>query len=509
MKRSRTRNALMTVAASLLSEAVALVCGLILPSLILRNFGSAYNAITQSISQFISYISLMKAGIGGATAAILYKPVAEGNTIEISRILSSMEKFMRKISLIFVGFVLVLAVVYPTFIVKDFDWFFTSSLIVIISLSTFAQYYFGFTYQTLLSVDQKDYIISYLDIITIILNTLVSVILIKNDFSLHIVKLGSSLVHIITPIFLYIYCHKKYHLVKVEGSEDIIPQKWDAAAHEVASFVNNNTDLVILTLFGNLLEISVYTVYHYVIANLKKIVTRFTVGFSAAFGDMYARNEIDLMHENLGIFELIIYSFTSILYSVTLSMMIPFVMLYTKGVTDVNYNRPLFSLLLILGGVFNCFRVPYRAITIVAGHYKQTRNGAILECVINIVVSVIGVIMYGLIGVALGSLCAMVFRTVQYVVYLSNNIMYRDVKYFLRHALLCFGIMAIVYYVSQLYIPSSIDSWFSWVVYASITTIIAIALTLGTDYIFYRHDMINLFNKLKRNILKKTSHGEN
>ena len=51
MKRSRTRNALMTVAASLLSEAVALVCGLILPSLILRNFGAAYNAITQSISQ--------------------------------------------------------------------------------------------------------------------------------------------------------------------------------------------------------------------------------------------------------------------------------------------------------------------------------------------------------------------------------------------------------------------------------------------------------------------------
>lgn len=503
MKRSRTKNALLTVATSLISEGVALACGLVLPSLILRNFGSAYNAITQSISQFISYISLMKAGIGGATAAILYKPVAENNTYEISRILSSMEKFMRKISMIFVGFVIVLAIVYPTFLVRDFDWFFTASLIVIISLSTFAQYYFGFTYQTLLSVDQKDYIVSILDIITIILNTLVSVILIKNDFSLHIVKLGSSLVHIITPIFLYIYCHKKYHLVKVDADEDLIPQKWDAAAHEVASFVNNNTDIVILTMFGNLLEISVYTVYHYVIANLKKIVTRFTVGFSAAFGDMYARNEIDLMHENLSIFELIIYSFTSVLYSVTLSMMIPFVLLYTKGVHDVNYSRPFFSLLLILGGVFNCFRVPYRAITIVAGHYKQTRNGAIMECIINIVISVIGVIMYGLIGVALGSLCAMIFRTLQYVIYLSKNIMYRDVKYFVKHALLCFTIMAVVYYISQLYMPSEIASWYYWVLYASITTLIAIALTLATNFIFYRQDMINLIGKLKRNLLKR------
>ncbi len=496
---------MLTVATSLASEGVALACGLVLPKMILSNFGSAYNAITQSISQFISYISLMKAGIGGATGAMLYKPVAEGNTQEISEILASMEKFMRKISLIFVLFVLGLAIIYPTFIVKEFDWWWTASLTVIISLSTFAQYYFGFTYQTLISVDQKDYLINILDIFTTILNTIVAVILIKNNCSIHVVKLGSSLVNVITPVFLYVYCHKKYHLVKVKNVTDKIPQKWDAAAHEVASFVNNNTDIVILTLFGNLLEVSVYTVYHYVIANLKKIVTRFTVGFSAAFGDMYAKNEIDLMHENLGIFELIIYSFTSILYSVTLSMMIPFVMIYTKGVTDVNYNRPLFSFLLILGGVFNCFRVPYRAITIVAGHYKQTRNGALMEAAINIIVSIIGVIQFGLIGVALGTLCAMIFRTLQYVVYLSKNIMYRDVKYFIRHALLCFAIMAVVYFVSQLYMPASMDGWMTWVIYATITTLIAIVLTLGTDYLFYKHDMINLFSKVLRNLKKKTA----
>ena len=503
MKKSRTKNALLTVATSLIGEGVALACGLVLPKLILSNFGSAYNGITQSISQFISYISLMKAGIGGAAGALLYKPVAEGNTQEISEVLASMEKFMRKIAVIFVLFVIGLAIVYPTFIVKDFDWWFTASLIVIISLSTFAQYYFGFTYQILISVDQKDYIINILDIVTVILNTIVSVILINNNCSLHMVKLGSSLVNVITPVFLYVYCHKAYHLVKVKNVSDKIPQKWDAAAHEVASFVNNNTDLVILTLFGNLLEISVYTVYHYVISNLKKIVTRCTVGFSAAFGDMYAKNEIELMHENLGIFELIIYSFTSVMYSVTLSMMIPFVMIYTKGVTDVNYNRPLFSFLLILGGVFNCFRVPYRAITIVAGHYKQTRNGAILEAIINITVSVIGVICFGLVGVAMGTLCAMAFRTIQYVLYLSENIMYRDVKYFIRHALLCFGIMAVVYFVSQLYLPSNIDNWTSWILYAFITTMIAIILTLGTDFLLYKHDMINLYTKVKRNLFKK------
>ena len=124
MARSRTKRVALTVGTSLLSEGVALVCGLVLPKMILSNFGSAYNAISQSISQFISYISLMKAGIGGATAVALYKPLAEKDTKEISEVLASTEKFMRKISYIFLIFVCALSIFYPLVLVRDYDWFF-------------------------------------------------------------------------------------------------------------------------------------------------------------------------------------------------------------------------------------------------------------------------------------------------------------------------------------------------------------------------------------------------
>ena len=252
----------------------------------------------------------------------------------------------------------------------------------------------------------------------------------------------------------------------------------------------------------------VYTVYHYVIANLKKIVTKFTVGFGAAIGDMYARNQIDAMHKNLGIFELLIYSFTSILYSVALVMMIPFVSVYTKGVDDVNYIRSVFSLVLILGGVFNCFRVPYRAITIAAGHYRQTRNGAIMEAVINIVVSVLGVIAFGLVGVALGTLCAMVFRTLQYVFYLSDNIMYRKVSFFVKHATICLGIIASVWLISRLYMPPLFDNWPMWIKYSIINTVLAVVLTMGTNYIFYKEDLFNFIAKIRNLFLRRKKAAE-
>jgi len=509
MKKSRTQRAFLNVASSILSEFISLVCGLVLPRLILSNYGSAYNGITQSITQFISYISLMKAGIGGATAVALYKPLAEKDNRKISEVLAATEAFMRKIALLFAVFVVVFACVYPLLVSDEFGWLFTFSLVLIVSISTFGQYYFGFTYQMLLSADQKDYITTILNIITTIVNTFLSVILIRNNFSIHIVKLGSSLAHLITPLSLYFYVRKKYNIIKgIKPNEDVIPQRWDATAHEVASFINNNTDVVLLTFFTNLSEISVYTVYHYVISNLKKIVTQVTVGFGAAFGDMYARNEIDLMHQNLSIFELIIYSFTSVLYSVALVMILPFVSIYTKGVTDIEYIRPLFALVTVLASIFNCFRIPYRVIVINVGHYKQTKNGAIMEAVINIVVSILGSIFFGLIGVALGTLCAMIFRTLQYAIYLSKNIMYRDIKYFIRHVSLTFAIIVAVYAISRLYIPQQMTNWFIWVLYASITTVIAIVLTVGTDYLLYKDDMFRLIDKLKRNFLRKKNKNE-
>ena len=504
MKKSRTQRAFFNVATSITAELVSLACGLILPRLILTNYGSAYNGITQSISQFISYISLMKAGIGGATAVALYKPLAENDNQKISEVLAATEEFMRKIAILFAVFVVIFACAYPLLVSEEFGWLFTASLVLIISISTFGQYYFGFTYQMLLSADQKDYITTCLNIITTIVNTILSVILIRGNHSIHVIKLGSSIAHLITPLSLYFYVRKKYKLIKgVKPNKDLIPQRWDATAHEVASFINNNTDVVLLTLFTNMSEISVYTVYHYVISNLKKIVTQATVGFGAAFGDMYARDEIDLMHQNLGIFELIIYSFTSVLYSVAFVMILPFVIIYTKGVTDIEYVRPYFALVTILASIFNCFRIPYRVIVINVGHYKQTKNGAIFEAVLNIVVSVICSIRFGLIGVAIGTLCAMVFRTLQYAVYLSQNIMYRDIKYFIKHVLLTFVIFVSVYLISKLYIPVVISGWFSWVFYAAVTTVIAIILTVGTDYLFYKEDLFNLIGKLKNNLLRK------
>ena len=86
-----------------------------------------------------------------------------------------------------------------------YDFAFTAFLIVAISISSFAQYFFGIVNQLLLTADQKVYICNISQSITLIINIIFSILLIKIGSSIQIVKLVSSLVFFgKTNIFVYL-----------------------------------------------------------------------------------------------------------------------------------------------------------------------------------------------------------------------------------------------------------------------------------------------------------------
>ena len=503
MAKSRTEKIATNITFHIAMELIKLICGLVLPRLILSNYGSAYNGIVQSVSQFISVIAIMKMGIAGATRVALFKPLANKDYDEISEVLASTEMFMRKIALIFLVFVFVFACIYPIWISTEFDWLFSFSLVLIISISTFAEYYFGFTYEALLNADQRDYIYNILSIVTIILNTIVSVVLINANCSIHVVKLGSAFANVVTPIGLYIYCHKHYQIKKIKHPKmSKIPDRWQAFAHEIASFVNDNTDIMILTVFTNLLEVSVYTVYHYVTSNLKKIITSFTSSFGAAFGDMYAKGEMDLMNTNLRIYELIVYSFVSVIYSTTMVMIIPFVLVYTKGVNDVSYYRLGFAIVATLAGAFDCFRYPYKQIITNTGFFRQTKPFAIAEACMNLIISILTVRKFGLIGVSVGTLITMMFGAIAYSTYVCLKIVKRNPVHTYIHIGITLLTVFVVYRISLLYM-GNISNYIEWLIYAVITGIISLIITVIVDFVLYREDFMKTLDKIFKVLLKK------
>lgn len=153
----RSKKALINSISSLLSQLVTIICGFVLPRLILSQFGSSYNGITSSITQFLNCVILLRAGVGGVTRAALYKPLADGDNNQISGIVNATQQFMKKVSAIFSILLLAFAIVYPLMVLDEFDYWFSFSLVIILGISTVAQNYFGITYQMLIQADQRQY----------------------------------------------------------------------------------------------------------------------------------------------------------------------------------------------------------------------------------------------------------------------------------------------------------------------------------------------------------------
>lgn len=499
----RSKRAALNSIFAIISEVVSVICGFILPRLILSTFGSKYNGITSSITQFLSYVVLLRAGIGGVTRAALYKPLAEQDSVKLSGIVNATQAFMRKVSLIYLVCAGVFALVYPFFVSDEFNWLFSFSLVLILSISFFAQNYFGITYSLVIEADQRGYIYSILTIVTTILNTVVASCLILMGASIHVVKFGSAIVFAANPIFLSFYTKKRYRIDKSIPKDNIaIRQRWDAFAQQFAAFINNNTDVVILTLASNLSEVSVYTIYHMVIKGLNGFQNAIVNSFEPAFGDLLAREEKEKLDDGFKTCEFVCFSIATFIWICAGMLILSFVMVYTRGITDVSYYRPVFAVLACVSAYFNCTRMPYVMIVSAIGHFRQIRTGAIITPIINIVLSAVLVPRYGVDGVMVGTIASMIFMNCQYSIYASKYILHRSMKYVLRNFLVS-GIEISLCVLLYIVIPlPSINNYFAFFANAFIYAIAVLAVIVLVSFLFCRNELLATL-RMAKNIVRR------
>lgn len=500
----RSKKAILNIITSLLLQVVVLICGFIVPKLIITKFGSNVNGLVSSITQFLAYITLLEAGFGPVVKAALYRPIANKDKKQIGNILKASEKFFRTIALIFIVYLIILSVVYPVIVSSQFAYMYTLSLVLIISISTLAEYYFGMTYKLYLQAEQKTYITSIIQMVSYILNTLAIIVLVKCNASIHVVKLVSSIIFVLRPVTQNIYVRKKYNINLKDADKDYqLKQKWDGLAQHIAAVVHNNTDITILTIFTKIAEVSVYSVYYLVVKGINSIIQAFTGGIDASFGDMIVKGEQEQLNKSFKTYELFYYTITTIAYICTVILIIPFVEVYTFGITDANYIRPVFATLLVLSEFVWAIRLPYSSITLAAGHFKETRKGAWVEAISNITISLIFVWKYGIVGVAIGTLVAMLIRTVEFVYHTNKYILERKQS----ESTIRFGIIAIqlivVALLSKLLPTYEFTNYLIWIKYACMVLILTLIVVLPINLIVYKKDVKDLLDIIKRNVFRK------
>lgn len=481
---------LINTISNVLLQFFSILNGFIIPKIILINFGSNINGLVSSINQFLGYISLLEGGVTSVITIRLYKALSKNNNKEVSSIIKTADSIYKKISIFFLLYSLVIALINPLIFKTDNSFAFVFFLILILAINLFMQYAFSLTWKTLLCADKKIYIVSITQIIIIIVNIIFGIFSVTVYKSIHLFKFLTSLMFFIQPIIFGIYIKRNYNLNKdVPFDKKLQNDRWDAFMINIASILRFGTDTTILTFFTNFSIVSVYSVYFLVITGLRSVVFSISNAINPSISQLLLSDDKSKFEKNFSVYEYINFSVIYFLFSISFLLITPFVLIYTKNITDASYNQPILGMFLILSEVFNLVKLPFLNMAYADNRFKEISKCSFMEAFVNIVLSIILVLIYGLNGVAFATIVSTIFSLIYIIKLASKKILLRNQNLFYKKFFV-FAFMGIIGIIISKYLfPLESLEILNWCKSGFIYLFIFGILWLLCSFIYFRKEI--------------------
>jgi len=510
----KTKLAMKNAITSLLLQVAVAISGIIVPHFFTAVYGSPVNGMVSSISQFITYMGLVEAGVSAASIVALYKPLAENDTGAINGIIAAAKKFYIRSGLIFAALAAVLVIVYPYVIRGEItDISFIRTMIVILSVNGLVDYFILGKYRVLLVADQKSYVISIAQIAGTIVVTVVSVLLIEMNCSAILVKGTVAVVYVLRSLAVVWYTRKHYPALdlKAEPNEKAISQRWSALLHQVVGMICNNTDIILLTLLlttGALSEVSVYSIYSLVGFALINIFTALSNGITASFGQVMASGNDEALRKGFSVFEYFSFILIFAAYVCMAALLYPFITLYSTGFPDAAiYTRWGLVALFTACGLLQSIRIPGLTMIVAAGHFKQTQGRAIAEAVINLVVSIVLIWPLGIYGVLIGTCASYAYRSLDVIFYNASRFLKGTLKRTFLRLIRNAATAALLIWLGITFIPTDMGGWIQWVLWALVFAVVSVVVIGLVNILFERDEFREMMKRIKGIIRERRQNG--
>ena len=474
---------------SLLGQLITIALGLVLPRFWIVSYGSEVNGLISSLNQFLVYLSLFEAGVGAATMQALYKPVAQDNWDDINGVMSATHGYYKKTGRWYLIGLVTLSLLYPILVDSSLSYPTILGAVFFSGIGNVVSFYLHGKYSYLLSADGREYITRISGTVVYIANSLLKIVLISLKANIVVILAANFAVQCVQVVFLLWYVRKHYPQIRLDAPPNqlALSQKSFALIHQISGLIFHNTDVLILTIFCDLRVVSVYSLFKMITSEMDVLVQipmrsiRFIMGQTYQTDKERYIRRVDILESY---YSALVYG----LYSVMLYLLIPFVRLYTEGVTDINYVDPWLALLFVLCSLLDRSRLLTLNTIEYAGHYRQTLPQTIIESAINLVVSLIGVWLLGIYGVLLGTVAALAYRTNDIILYANRKLLGRSAwKTYLIYLLDvgCFLLTQVL--LLWVFGNVEIDSYLTFILVGLGTTCMALLITVSGQTLLMPH----------------------
>lgn len=431
MQKSKIKYTFYNLITSLLGTVITVALGLVIPRLVLVNYGSDTNGMVNSINQFIVYLSLFEAGIGSTALQALYHPVACNDKKSINGILSALNKNYNKIGILYLIVLLGMSFIYPLIVIRDsvaINYITAFGCVLFSGLGNVILFFVQGKYRILLNAEGKSYLMTNLQTIVTILISISKIILINRGFGIFYVIFITFSFNLIQVFYIYYIIKKDYKWIdlSVRPSKMALSQKGYVFIQQIAWMVFQNTDIMLITIFCGLKAVSVYSIYKLVMTNVATLLSIPIDASNFAMGQLYS-TDLKKYKKFIDLIEVYYSALYFPIWAAVFCLVLPFIKLYTAGVTDIQYLDPLLPILFVSIELLMLMRKPMINTITYAGHFKSTTPQTIIEMSIQIVVSIVGTMIWGIYGVLIGTIMALFYRFFDVVFYSNHRLLNRNV----------------------------------------------------------------------------------
>ncbi|MEK0313685.1 hypothetical protein [Cohnella sp. 56] len=492
---------LINTISSVLMQLVTLVIGFVLPRLYLSEYGSEVNGIINSITQFIMYLTLVEAGLSSAIISSLYYPLSQGNNQKLSEILLVAKKFYIKTGYAFTGLLAVMAFLYPLLVSHvNLSYLEIVLLVCILGSNISFEFFFLSRYKALLTADQKYYVVANTAILFNILGFVIVVISINLSYSVIVVRAIWGIFGILRVIFINFYVKKKYKFVEYSLNTDknTLNARWDAMILQLLGLAQTSFPILMITIVLNDLKlVSVYSIYNMVALSIVSVLAAITNGFANSFGNMVARTAKEELKKSYRSFEFLFCNLIAWIYSCANILYIPFVSVYTSGISDTNYIQPLTAVLFVVNGILYSLKSPAGMLIGAAGLFKETKVATIIQTIILMILSFVLVPTIGLAGILIALIISNLYRTIELVIFMAKNVTHIPHKEtFIRMGKSVIAILMVNF--PFLFIEIHPSRLIDWIFCSLAVAAWSLIFLFVFNALFARKDLINLISLSSR-----------
>lgn len=403
------------------SQIIIIALGLVVPRIVLTHYGSDTNGLTSTVTQIFTYMALLEAGIGQAARNALYAPVKANDKNGISYIMSVARRYYRKITVYYGIGVLVLSGILPLIIKSKINYWTIFLVVFFEGMSQVVNFWYTENWMQLLMAEGENYIKVNADFLGRVAGYSIKIVLAIMGINIAFIQLGYFLVSLVKLSYYKWYMEKNYGWVDydVAPEDATLPDRNSYIITEIAWTIFSSTDMIILSMFCSTELASVYAIYNMVFTNINTLLNSVYWGTNFLLGQAYyeSKEKYCKIHDA---FNSIYIGTMTALMCITYILIIPFVQLYTSGVTDVKYVYELLPVGFCLVQILSWSRYVGGNLTGIAGYAKIISKISLVEAIINVVGSFALVWKFQILGVIAATVIALPIKVI-YVTWLTEK----------------------------------------------------------------------------------------